>query len=58
MRRMTHLRAVVALSAAVALCAGCEPDPWWTDRDANWITTYGSDQRRVPRKEGVRVTRG
>jgi hypothetical protein len=47
MRLPTALGATAALTAALVLIPGCNPDPWWTDPNATWITTYGGDRSDV-----------
>jgi hypothetical protein len=47
MSRLTLFGVTAGLATFLVLFGGCEREPWWTDPDVTWITTYGGDSSDV-----------
>ena len=47
MNGLTRLGTTAGLATAIVLSGGCEREPWWTDPNVTWITTYGGDSSDV-----------
>jgi len=43
MQRVICSGTIFAIATALILLSGCARDPWWTDPDVTWITTYGDE---------------